>query len=225
MDVFRCPHARPSESNRRRPSPVAMRSVKSVISGFGVAISLVSAAACAFFITAALVAFNGAGDLLAADPTPSNVLTASVAREAPIVIGPAASQPAARVAPVAARAVREPRSSTVIAVTRTSSPKTVVDPPHSSQQSSAVAQQPPPAAKPSATAPLAETTSGLAKAVAGVVTDATTSLGKTVAPISPALGGTLAGVGSGLANGVVSVGDVVAAVIDALGTHAAAPQG
>jgi hypothetical protein len=202
-----------------------VRSVKSLISGFGVAISLVGAIACAFFITAALVAFHGSLQVSTSYSPRSTVLSASAKHDPPIVIHRVARRTVA--GPTATTATSVPASSRVTAdvsapgrsrtVTQ-NPPQTVLDPPKS----------PPPvvhAPKPSATAPLANATAGLTDAVGGVVADATNSLGKTVGTLSPALGGVVQGLGTGLADGIVALGNAVAAVVNGLGTHEATPQG
>jgi hypothetical protein len=196
-----------------------------VVSGFGVAVSLIGAVACAFFITAALVAFHGSFSVSDEYPAQSTVLVASAKHDRSIVIS-MAPQPAVRqaVANAAVGAARPQGVSTVIAprtivpnrpVKSEVGPATVVGAPKAS----------PTANSPSATAPLANATAGLTNAVGTVVADATGSLGATVAPISPQLGGTLHQLGTGLASGVVALGNAVAGLVTALGTHPAAPQG
>jgi hypothetical protein len=203
-----------------------MRSVKSVVSGFGVAVSLVGAVACAFLITAALVAFHGSLEIFSSYQPASPPLTASATHEPPIVIG---AEPVARAAgrvvavadvparPGPAARIAEPEASrhTATTVTQTQAPPRTQPPP----------QVTPTATTPSATAPLANATTNLANTVGAVVGNATSSLGSAVAPLSPALGGVVQGLGTGLASGVVALGDTVGTVVNALGAHPATPQG
>jgi hypothetical protein len=227
MDAHRCSLAACYQLPET-PRPVgrvpAMRSAKSLISGFGVAVSLIGAVACAFFITAALVAFHGSFSVADDYPPQSTVLVANAKHDRPIVIS-VARQPRVRPAvagpaPVSAAApliATVSVSKTILTShqTKASVPSTpaVVGPSKATQTTTT----------PSATAPLANATAGLANALGTVVADATSSLGTTVAPVSPALGGTVHGLGTGLANGVVALGNAVAGLVTALGTHPAAP--
>ncbi|HEY5198418.1 MAG TPA: hypothetical protein VIJ51_15465 [Solirubrobacteraceae bacterium] len=202
-----------------------MRSAKSLISGFGVAISLVGAIACAFFITAALVAFHGSLAISSSYQPQPTVLAASAKHDPPIVIAGAPQPTVATTVAARASLPATPQVSAEVVNThhgRTTT--TIADPPVNVKVPAATPKTPTPA-KPSATAPLANATAGLTNALGGVVADATGSLGNTVAAVSPALGGTLAAVGTGLANEVVAIGQTVAAVVTSLGAQPAAPQG
>ncbi|HWH10276.1 MAG TPA: hypothetical protein VG165_04050 [Solirubrobacteraceae bacterium] len=202
-----------------------MRSAKSLISGFGVAISLVGAVACAFFITAALVAFHGSLDSSPSYQPEATVLAASTRHTPPIVIA-AVTRPIVTAPPAATRTLPVgPSLSAVVASppqSRTATTVVTTDPPGPKTPGPAPKAPSPP--KTSTTGPLANATAGLANALGGVVADATGSLGQTVAPLSPSLGGTLTAVGTGLANGVVALGNAVAAAVTSLGAQPAAPQ-
>jgi hypothetical protein len=226
MDIPWCPCIDDPKPSRRGRGWRAMRSVKSLVSGFGVAVSLVGAVACAFFITAALVAFHGSLDVFSSYQPASPPLTASATQDPPIVIGAVAvarvQEPVAAVVDVPARArpaarIGEPEASrhTVTKVTQTPAPPRTTPPP----------QVTPTVTRPSATAPLANATTNLANTVGAVVGNATSSLGSAVAPLSPALGGVVQGLGTGLAGGVVALGDTVGGVVNALGVNPAGPQG
>lgn len=203
-----------------------MRNAKSLISGFGVGISLVGAVACAFFITAALVAFHGSLSVSAGYAPRSAVLTASAKHDPPIVIGAAPGRAVAHsVASSVASSAQPPVTAEVI-VSQTKQHAPAPDRAPIVTSASSPAKTPTPASSPpSTTAPLANATAGLTNVVGGVVANATSSLGKTVAPISPALNGTLVGLGSDLAKGVVAIGNTVAAIVNALGAPASSPQG
>jgi hypothetical protein len=226
MGVVKCHGVRTSAASWRRGSQPRMRSVKSVISGFGVAISLVGAAACAFFITAALVAFNGTLQISSGYAPQATILTASAKHDPPLVIKPAAPRPVVRRVslPVRATADRPVSTEIVRAPENHQAAKFALTAPTPTPVGPAVGGARTPAST-SATAPLAHATAGLTTAVGGVVAGATESLGSALAPVSPALGGAVQGLGIGIANGVVALGNTVAGVVNALGTHPATPAG
>jgi hypothetical protein len=204
-----------------------MRSAKSLISGFGTAISLVGAITCAFIIAAAVVAVNGSFDLPDNPGPSSKAIVASVKFERAIT-ATATARPTGPT-PFSRRVPSPPPrgAATTVAPTVPGQTSTAASSPPASPVAAPPAPPPvgAPTTKPSTTAPLASATAGLAQAVATVVTNATGSLASTVAPISPALGGTLQGVGTGLAYIVVSLGNTVAGVVNALGGPATTPQG
>lgn len=202
-----------------------MRSAKSLISGFGVGISLVGAVACAFFITAALVAFHGSLSVSASYAPRSAVLTASTENDPSIVITAPPHRVAGRPPTNSVTSSAEPPVTAEVVESqvkqRAPAPVKTAPVPDPSPPRSPVAST----TTPSTTAPLANATAGLTNVVGGVVANATSSLGKTVAPISPALDSTLVGLGSGLANGVVAIGNTVAAIVNAVGAQPSSPQG
>jgi hypothetical protein len=195
-----------------------MRADRSLIPGVGAAVCLVAAVACAFFVTAALVAFHRWPQVTATSSARALVVAKDSARARPIVVAPAPSHavhPVARVTPPASRAQAplvaqvvssSPRPRRILAVDTTgpATPAPVDQRPKT--PSTATPKAPPPDT-------LAATTQTTATNVSGVVNGVTNGLANAVTPVSPALAGTVQQLGTNVSGAVVSIGDSLAQLL------------
>ncbi|HEU0317803.1 MAG TPA: hypothetical protein VFR49_10770 [Solirubrobacteraceae bacterium] len=198
-----------------------MRADRSLIPGLGAAVSLVAAVACAFFVTAALVAFHRWPQVAAPGSARALIVASNHKPGRPILVSPTARPPGPAPRPATPRAAtaptaRAPISAVVVptARPRVSSGTPVVQP----TPPVGPRQQTPTTTTATGTTPqlpvaLATTTQNTTANVSGVVNGLTNGLATTVAPVSPQLAGTVQNLGNSLSGAVVSVGNSLAQLL------------
>ncbi len=194
-----------------------MRPDRSLIPGLGAAASLVAAVACAFFVTAALVAFHSWPQVASTSNARALVVAADSRRARAIVVHPAArpARPATPAAPATPKA--QPGQTALAAnIVHTSRPRTVAA--VAPVQQTSTTQTPTPQTHTTSTPTprpntLAGTTQVTAGNVGGLVNGLTNGLASTVAPVSQPLATTVQNLGQTASNAVIAIGDNLAQVL------------
>lgn len=195
-----------------------MRADRSLIPGLGAAVSLVAAVACAFFVTAAVVAFHrwpqvastsdARAVVVAGDRHHARAIVAATPRTTRTPTHPASvghQTAAVHVATVTAT-VKPARTRTILAVEPRIRPTTPQTPP--------TTKNPNTPNKPTVpTDTLAGTTQVTATNVGGLVNGLTNGIAKTVAPINPQLADTVNNLGDSVSGAVISIGNNLAELL------------
>lgn len=198
-----------------------MRADRSLIPGLGAAVSLVAAVACAFFVTAAVVAFHrwpqaastndARAVVVAGDRHHARSIVAPTARASrtPTHTASAAPQTARTVHPATvADRVKPSGTRTIVAVEPKVHPTPT--PTTSTTTRPHVDTNTTPTLPPDT---LAGTTQVTATNVGGLVNGLTNGVAKTVAPINPQLADTVNNLGNSVSGAVISVGNNLAELL------------